>query len=80
MVGSVGLTLRGYPETIEIIELNPRNMPIPRYYRLSVSTGTNCPHDSDSGRGPAIFFSFLFFFFHEAMKKHHRLDGSEPIS
>jgi hypothetical protein len=21
-------------------------MPIPRYYRLSVSTGTNCPHDS----------------------------------
>ncbi len=21
-------------------------MSIPRYYRLSVSTGTNCPHDS----------------------------------
>jgi hypothetical protein len=21
-------------------------MPIPRYYRLSVSTGTNCPHDT----------------------------------
>jgi hypothetical protein len=21
-------------------------MPIPRYYRLSVSTGTNCPHDN----------------------------------
>jgi hypothetical protein len=20
-------------------------MPIPRYYRLSTSTGTNCPHD-----------------------------------
>jgi hypothetical protein len=23
-------------------------MPIPRYYRLSVSTGTNCPHDTSS--------------------------------
>jgi hypothetical protein len=26
-------------------------MPIPRYYRLSVSTGTNCPHDRDAREG-----------------------------
>jgi len=46
--GRSGLSLRKYPETIELIQLNPRNMPIPRYYRLSVSTITNCPHDTSS--------------------------------
>ncbi len=44
-VWSIYLPLRGYPE---LISLNPRNTPIPRYYRLSVITGTNCPHDKKS--------------------------------
>ena len=33
------------PGTIELIYLNPRNIRIPRYHRLSVNTGSNCPHD-----------------------------------
>ncbi len=36
---------REKPGTIELIYLNPRNINIPRYYRL-VSTDTNCPHDT----------------------------------
>ena len=32
------------PGTIELIYLNPRNIRIPRYYRLSVSTGSNPAH------------------------------------
>ena len=33
------------PETIELIYLNPRNIPIPRYHRLSVGTGVHSHHD-----------------------------------
>ncbi len=37
--------------------LNPRNIRIPRYYRLSVRTGSNCPHDRHQERGPLFFLS-----------------------
>ena len=36
----------GTAGTNELIYLNPRNIRIPRYYRLSVSTGVNCHHDT----------------------------------
>ena len=34
------------PETIELIFLNPRNIPIPRYHRFSVGTVAHSHHDS----------------------------------
>ena len=36
----------GIPGTTELIYLNPRNIPIPRYHRLSVGTGDHSHHDT----------------------------------
>jgi hypothetical protein len=37
----------GIPGTTELIYLNPRNIPIPRYHRLSVGTGAHSHHDRE---------------------------------
>jgi hypothetical protein len=37
-------------------------MPIPRYYGLSVSTGTNCPHDTSLTSTPSHLLCFHFVF------------------
>ncbi len=44
---------REKPGTIELNYLNPRNINIPRYYRL-VSTDTNCPHDMRVNGRPTL--------------------------